>query len=73
MAGQIRTAIDSQRLRASRWSRACRRPDPPTVDMYPGDVARGTEAAAFGHRRRVPVHGPGPGADNDADANRICC
>ena len=22
-------------------------PSPPTVDMYPGDIARGTEAAAF--------------------------
>jgi hypothetical protein len=42
---------------------------PPTVDMYPGDVARGTEAAAFNVDGEflftVRVRVPG----NDAEAN----
>ena len=41
-------------------------PSPPTIDMYPGDVARGTAAEAFGLngeflftvRARVPGNDP---------------
>lgn len=51
-------------------------PSPPTVDMYPGDAARGTEAAAFGVkgeflftvRARVPGNDP---AANQALLNAL--
>lgn len=49
MAGQIRTAFasvaDVDIQVEPRRVAAC---SPPTIDMYPGDVSRGTEAAAFG-------------------------
>ena len=45
-------------------------PTPPTVDMFPGDVARGTEAAAFGVKGEFlfTVRARVPG--NDAVANQ---
>ena len=49
-------------------------PSPPTIDMYPGDVSRGVDAASFG----VDEHGKGEFLftvrarvnENDADANQ---
>jgi hypothetical protein len=51
-------------------------PSPPTIDMYPGDVARGTEAQAFGTdgeflftvRVRVPANDP---VENQATLNAL--
>ncbi len=49
MADQIRTAVAAATdVDVQVEPRMVTNPSPPTVDMYPGDIARGTEAAAFG-------------------------
>lgn len=49
MADQIRAALDDvDNLDVQVEPYMVADPTPPTVDMYPGDVARGAAAAAFG-------------------------
>ena len=48
MADQIRAAVAAADVDVQVEPRLVPNPSPPTVDMYPGDVSRGTEAAAFG-------------------------
>ena len=45
-------------------------PNPPCVDMYPGDVSRGTEAAAFGVEGEFLFTVRARVSTNDADANQ---
>ena len=75
MADQIRTALASALSGSSVTvqvePRMVTAPTPPTVDMYPGDIARGTEAAAFGVNGeflftvRCRVHGNDDVANQD--------
>lgn len=49
MADQIRAAVAvATDVDVQVEPRMVPNPSPPTVDMYPGDLSRGTEAAAFG-------------------------
>ena len=49
MADAIRDAMDDVTdLDIQVEPRMVASPTPPTIDMYPGDVSRGTDAAAFG-------------------------
>ena len=49
MANQIRAAVVAVTdVDVQVEPRMVGAPTPPTVDMYPGDVSRGTDAAAFG-------------------------
>ena len=49
MADQIReTLADVTDVAVQVEPRMVNAPTPPTVDMYPGDVSRGTDAASFG-------------------------
>ena len=45
-------------------------PNPPCIDMYPGDVSRGTDAAAFGVQGEFLFTVRARVQTNDADANQ---
>ena len=45
-------------------------PTPPTIDMYPGDISRGTEAAAFGTEGEFLFTVRCRVNENDATANQ---
>ena len=74
MADQIRAALDDALSAASFTVQVEPRlvfaPSPPTVDMYPGDLARGTEARAFGTEGEFLFTVRCRVNPNDADANQ---
>ena len=71
MADQIRTAVVAVTDVAVQVEpRMVNAPTPPTVDMYPGDVSRGTEAAAFGSRGEFLFTVRARVAMNDAEAQQ---
>lgn len=76
MADQVRGVLDASDLAVQVEPYMVADPTPPTVDMYPGDVARGTEAAAFGLKGeflftvRVRVPGNDP-VENQAILNAM--
>lgn len=71
MADQIRTAMaDVTDIDVQVEPRMVSAPSPPTIDMYPGDVSRGTEAAAFGVEGEFLFTVRARVNENDANANQ---
>jgi hypothetical protein len=71
MADQIRTALASVTdVEVQVEPRMVSAPSPPTIDMYPGDVSRGTDAAAFGLEGEFLFTVRARVNENDADANQ---
>jgi hypothetical protein len=71
MADQIRTALASVTdVEVQVEPRMVSTPSPPTIDMYPGDVSRGTDAAAFGLEGEFLFTVRARVNENDADANQ---
>lgn len=71
MATLIRSAVASVTdLDVQVEPRMVSAPTPPTVDMYPGDVSRGTDAAAFGVRGEFLFTVRARVATNDSDAQQ---
>jgi len=71
MADQIRTALAAATdIDVQVEPRMIINPSPPTVDMYPGDLARGTEAAAFGVDGEFLFTVRARVNDNDHEANQ---
>ena len=48
MANRISVVLASYSGNIQVIARMMSQPTPPTIDMYPGDISRGTDAAAFG-------------------------
>lgn len=71
MAEQIRDALSSVTDVAVQVEpRMVGAPTPPCVDMYPGDVSRGTESAAFGLKGELLFTVRARVAMNDADSQQ---
>lgn len=71
MADQIRAAVEAVTdVDVQVEPRMVSAPSPPTIDMYPGDVSRGTEAAAFGENGEFLFTVRARVNENDADANQ---
>lgn len=71
MADQIRAAMASVTdIDVQVEPRMVSDPTPPTIDMYPGDVSRGTEAAPFGEEGEHLFTVRARVNENDADANQ---
>lgn len=71
MADQIRDALDDVTdVDVQVEPRMVSAPTPPTIDMHPGDLSRGTEAMSFGLNGEHLFTVRARVDENDADANQ---